>query len=222
METRELIASLARDAGPVEPLPAPGRRATAWLAGAALYVAAFAVLAFLRNPAGPATEPLYWLQRGTSALLALTAAVAAFRSVVPGRTPAVGWPLAAAAAWAVTVIGGTVHDVRSLGTLGLAGQTDWPCVVSLSVGGGLLWTALWSMLTRGAPLTPGLTAALGGLAAVAVANIGACVLQPHAFNSVILVWHGLTAAAVIALLTAIGGRMFTWRSVLQRALTARR
>lgn len=73
------------------------------------------------------------------------------------------------------------------------------------------------MLRRGAPLTPHLTAALGGLAAAGLGNLGICLFHPHSSNLVMLVWHCGTVLAVAALAGVAGGRVFSWpeRPVLQ-------
>jgi hypothetical protein len=63
------------------------------------------------------------------------------------------------------------------------------------------------MLRRGAPFTPGTTAAFAALAVGALANIGACFWRPHAVDDVTLVWHGGTIFALV-LACALGARLF--------------
>jgi hypothetical protein len=66
------------------------------------------------------------------------------------------------------------------------------------------------MLRRGAPLTPHLTAALGGLAAAGLGNLGICLFHPHTSNLVMLVWHCGTVLAVAALAGVVGGQLLHW------------
>jgi hypothetical protein len=66
------------------------------------------------------------------------------------------------------------------------------------------------MLRRGAPLTPRLTAALGGLAAAGLGNLGICLFHPHDSNLVMLVWHCGTVLVLAALAGAAGGQLLQW------------
>jgi hypothetical protein len=45
------------------------------------------------------------------------------------------------------------------------------------------------MLQRGAPLTPHVTAALGGLAAAGIGNCGVRVIHPEDVSIMLVVWH---------------------------------
>jgi hypothetical protein len=53
-------------------------------------------------------------------------------------------------------------------------------------------------------MTPRLTAWLGAGAALGIANVVACLTQPHAFSSVVLLWHGGTAALMLVLSVTAG------------------
>src|SRR5262249_29618804 len=103
-----------------------------------------------------------------------------------------------------------VLDLQTAGTLGATSQSDWPCVVSMTVGGVVVGAPLVWMVRRGAPLTPGLTAFLAALAALSFANIEACLTRPHAFSLTVLLWHGGTVAAVAALCALTAGRWLRW------------
>ncbi len=92
----------------------------------------------------------------------------------------------------------------------MTSQTDWPCVGSIAIGGAMLWGPMLVMLRRGAPLTPGTTAFLGGLAALSLANIEACLTRSHAFAMTVLVWHGVTIALTAALFAWLGRRWLRW------------
>src|SRR6266540_2811079 len=67
------------------------------------------------------------------------------------------------------------------------------------LGGAVLALYIAMMLRRGAPLTPGVTTALGTLAVTGLANVGACFSHPHPSAAVVLVWHGLTIAALVGI-----------------------
>jgi hypothetical protein len=144
---------------------------------------------------------------------AATASLAAFSSVVPGASQRLRRaPLILAALMLALLLIGCLHDLQAHGTLGLWRETDWPCVLSLTLGGVLLWGLAMGMLRRGAPLTPRLSSTLAGAAALSVANIEACLTRPHLFSSTVLVWHGLTIMAIGAVFVGFGGALLPWRT----------
>jgi hypothetical protein len=210
MKTDELIHDLARELRPVRRLPPPGRQAAVWLSCSALYLAAVVALAWIRRGhLGVETDAPYLLQQAALASTGVLAALAAFASVIPGvatraRTALVV-PLGvmmAALAWGVR------GDLQQLGTAGLGSETDWPCVISITLGGLVLWGIAGAMLRRGAVLEPRLTALLAGVAAVSLANIEACVSRIHAFTATVIVWHGATAAVLLVAALALGPSLF--------------
>ena len=121
-----------------------------------------------------------------------------------------------AAVWAGSLMWAGVLDLQASGTLGATSQSDWPCVASMAFGGLVVGAPLVWMLRRGAPLTPGLTAFLAGLAALSFANIDACLTRPHAFALTVLLWHGGTVAAVAALCALMGHRWFRWPDMTRK------
>lgn len=218
MRTDDLIGQLALDASPTRPLPAPMWRTTVWLLWSVVYMIAVTVAMLAGRSAGAITlTPLHVLQQAAAVVTAITAARAAFRSVIPGA-PARKWapPTVSAAAWVALMIWNAVLDVRATGTLGVTSQTDWPCVASMAMGGIVLGGPLVWMLRRGAPLTPRSTAFLAGLAALSIANIEACLTRPHAFASTVLVWHGATAAVLACVFALSGRRWLRWPSLTVR------
>ncbi len=183
-----------------------------WLLGAGVYLVAVVLLAWMRRGALAArVDGLFVVQQLALIATAVTAALAAFVSVIPGanRRPLAA-PLAPAALMLATLVIGCVDDLRMHGTLGLGQETDWPCVLSLTLGGIALWALAVSMLRRGAPLTPRISSLLAGVAALSVANMEACLTRRHAFNVTVVVWHGLTIALSIAILTQAGRRLLVW------------
>jgi hypothetical protein len=213
MKTDDLIERLGTDLRPVRPLASPWRRAAIWLVIAGGYLALVLVVSWLRRGAllGVSTEPVYLLQQAGLIATAVPAAVAAFASVIPGDSRRLRWmPLAAVAIVMLTFVWGIARDVNIRGIIGLGRETDWPCVISIVAGGGILWSVAAVMLRRGAPLAPASTSLLAGLAAVSLANLEACVTRSHAFSVTVLVWHGMTSMLVIAVVVASGRRLLTW------------
>ena len=218
MKTDDLIERLGREATVVTPLPAPGRRTAVWLAWGTIYLAAVAAMIFTAiSPGGIAVTPLYLLQQGAALVTGITAARAAFTSVVPGESSRVCvLPAIAGAVWLASLLWGSWRDLQTWGTWGITSQTDWPCVVSIAMGGALLWGPMLVMLRRGAPLTPRRTAFLGGLAALSFANIEACLTRPHAFAMTVLLWHGVTIALAAALFVWMGRHWLRWPALSLR------
>jgi hypothetical protein len=212
MKTDELIDRLGRDVPVARPLPAPGIRTAVWTVWAVGYLVVVAVMmSAVMSSAGVTPGPLYLVQQGAALATGIMAALAAFRSVIPGSSKRV-WVLPAigSAVWGVSLLWAGVGDLQASGTLGVTSQSDWPCVVSMTLGGLVVGSPLVWMLRRGAPLTPGITAFLAALAALSFANIEACLTRPHAFALTVLLWHGGTVAAVAALCALTSRRWLRW------------
>jgi hypothetical protein len=212
MKTDELIDRLGRDVTVARPLPTPGIRTAVWMVWAVSYLVVVAVMMFaLMSSAGVTPSRLYLVQQGAALVTGVMAARAAFLSVIPGSNNRV-WVLPAigAAVWGVSLLWAAMRDLQASGTLGVTSQSDWPCVVSIALGGLVVGSPLVWMLRRGAPLTPSLTAFLAALAALSFANIEACLGRPHAFALTVLLWHGGTVAAVAALCALMGPRWLRW------------
>lgn len=209
MNTDDLIERLARQSSAVTPLPAPGKRVALWLGWAALYLAV--VFLPMGAAAMDAVGSLYVLQQAAAMVMALAAANAALTSVIPGlATRAWTRPVVGVVVWTIGLLLAVAADMRAAGMAGLGSQTDWPCVVSMTVGGVVVGAPLVWMLRNGAPLTPRVTAALTAIAALGVTNIAACLTRPHAFAITVLVWHGATLAAVAVCAAMIGRHWFRW------------
>jgi hypothetical protein len=212
MKTDELIDRLGRNVTVARPLPAPGLRTAIWMVWAVSYLVVVTVMMFaVMSSAGVTPTPLYLVQQSAALVTAIMAARAAFASVIPGSNIRV-WllPAIGAAVWGVLLLWAGVYDLETSGTLGVTSQSDWPCVVSMTVGGLAVGAPFVWMLPRGAPLTPGLTAFLAGLAALSVTNIEACLTRPHTFALTVLLWHGGTVATVAALCALTGRRWLRW------------
>jgi hypothetical protein len=210
MNTEELIQRLGNSLAPVRPLAPPWKRAAAWLGCAAAYVGGVVLVAWVRGRSleGAGADVA---QQGALIAMAVSASVAAFASVVPASDRRVlGIPLIPGMLVLAALLWGCMVDVRVQGTLGIGREADWPCVASIALGGALLWAVGVAMLRRGAPLTPGLSSLLVGVAAFSVANFEACVSRSHAFTITILLWHGMTTALFVAAFAQAGRSLLTW------------
>jgi hypothetical protein len=218
MKTDDLIDQLGRDVTVARPLPAPGIRTALWTVWAVTYLVVVAAMMFaVMSSAGVVPAPLYLVQQGAALITGIMAARAALASVIPGANTRVwAMPAIGAGVWGLSLLWAGVLDLRASGTLGVSSQSDWPCVVSMTVGGLVVGAPLAWMLRRGAPLTPGLTAFLAALAALSFANIEACLTRPHAFAVTVLLWHGGTAAAIAALCALTGSRWLRWPDLATR------
>ena len=213
MKTDDLIQRLGTDLRPVQRLAPPWQRAAIWVAVAVAYVVLVAVGSWLRHGAlrGISADPVYLVQQIALLATGIVAADMAFASVVPGMPRPAAWvTLVPAAVLMSTLVWGMLSDLRMGGTLGVGQETDWPCVASIAVGTIGLWAVGAVMLRRGAPLSPGISGVLAGLAAVSVANIEACVTRAHAFNVTVLLWHGTTSLIVVAIFVLASRRLLAW------------
>jgi hypothetical protein len=216
MKTDDLIDQLGRRVTPAPPLLAPRWRTAVWLVWSALYMVVVAIAMFVVTSTAAITlSPLYLLQQGAAAVTAMTAARAAFGSVIPGVAARLWTPsLVSAGVWVALLLWNAMLDVRVAGTFGIGSQTDWPCVASMAMGGIVLGGPLVWMLRRGAPLTPRSTAFLAGMAALSIANIEACLTRPHTFASTVLLWHGVTVVVVAGVFALFGRRWLRWRTLM--------
>ena len=218
MRTDELIDRLGRDATVARPLPPPATRTAMWMVWATIYLVGVAVIMFaVTSQAGVTISPPYLVQQGAAVVTGIMAARAAFASVIPGSGNRVWVPPAlGAAVWGVSLGWAGVRDLLASGTPGVTSQSDWPCVVSMVLGGLIVGAPLVWMLRRGAPMTPGHTAFLAALAALSLANVEACLIRPHAFAATVLLWHGGTVAVFATLCALTGTRWLRWPEMMTR------
>jgi hypothetical protein len=209
MNTDRLIDHLADGLSPVQPLRRPGFRAFVWLCGALTFLGVLTLSMMSRADVAPNGAELGFVGPQLVAVVTgILAAWAAFGSVIPGYTrTAFIWPVVAAMAWIGVLATGT-----SQGQFGatLAASHEWMCVIIIVLSSGPLMAVLWLMLRRGAPLNPGVTAALAALAVSALANVAACVAHPHTDNGVTLIWHGATMGVLVTLAAVTGHLAFKW------------
>jgi hypothetical protein len=205
MNTNELIEGLARSLAPVKPLWRPGKRAVAWLLGAATYVALLTLSISEHGTLSNAGSSTLLLTQLAAVVTCFLASRAAFASVIPGYAKSVlVWPVLAAAVWLAALV--WVAPWRTEPATVLAARHEWWCVGVILLGGAPLLAALVLMLRRGAAFTPTTTGALAALAVGALANVAACFWRPHPNDDISLVWHG---GAVLALvLVCVCGARF--------------
>lgn len=218
MDTNTLIESLALRAEPVSRLLAPWRRAALWLALSLLYVG---VVVSIHLAVAPLPGPIGFrlvLEQAAILATAVTAAIAAFSSVVPGRDRRVALiPLIPLAIWLATLGQGCLSDWQAAGMAGLALRPDPDCVPAAIALGILPTIVMLALLRRGAPLVPAVSMALGALAVAAIANLGLRLLHVGDLSIQILVWHLLGAAVLSIAASRLGRYLLSWRALMARS-----
>jgi hypothetical protein len=132
--------------------------------------------------------------------------VAAFQLALPDRSPRWGLlPLPFAALWVSGLGWGCLRDFAAQGMPALG--TSFECM-GFIVGFGVPLTAamLW-MARHAAPIRPRPVAALGGLAAAAVASVGLSLVHHLDAAAMILIWHGGSVALVTLAAAAFAGAL---------------
>jgi hypothetical protein len=154
------------------------------------------------------SDPLFMLEQAAALLTGVTAAAAAFATIVPGyRRSVILIPLAFCALWIGLVAAGALRDTRAAGVL-LDG--DWRCVTTVLAGAALPALLMTRMIRRGAPVRPRTTAGLSALAALGLGNLGACLFHPHSSNLIVLVWHCGVVVAVAGGAALVGRALLPW------------
>jgi hypothetical protein len=218
MDIDYFIQQLAEHAQPVARLLAPWRRTVLWLAASLVYVS-MVVAAYLWADSGlpSSIEPRLVLELAAILATAVTAAIAAFSSVVPGRD----WrflllPLIPLSVWLATLGHGCLQDWRVFGIVGLQVRADWGCAIPALIVSALPAGMMLLMLRRGAPLVPAVSLALGVLATGAIANFGLRIFHAGDLSIQILVWHAGGAVVVSLIASLAGPRVLPWRSWVGR------
>jgi hypothetical protein len=212
MDTERLIRTLAEAAEPVRPLDRPWRRTVLWTVAGVCYLVLLVVVMSPREDLSVRMrDPWFLVEQMVAFITAVTAALAAFATVIPGQRRSVIWlPIVSAGTW-LTIVGvGALRDARLAQAGSAVLQADWGCVGAVLVGAAVPAVVMAAMLRRGAALTPHVTAALGGLAAVGLGNLGICLFHPHSSNVTVLVWHGGTVVVVAALIGLAGAQVLPW------------
>lgn len=213
MDNDEFIKRLAADLQPVRRLSPAWARAVLWLGIAVPYVAAVVWSKLMMVDAVQiGADTRFMVEQAATLATALTAAIAAFCSVVPGFDRRVLLlPLAPLGLWLASVGHGCVQDWFRLGADGLTIRPDWDCLPAAAIIGIVPAAAIVAMLRKGAPLYPRLTLALAALAVASVANFGMQFAHVGDASIMVLAWHLGAAAALSALGGWLGERVLGWR-----------
>ena len=217
-DTEMLIRELAGQTPRVRPLARPWARAAAWL-GIAVPSALLVVVVMSVHGdwVSRLLLPRVVSEEAFALATGILAAVAAFASVVPGYDRRVLFlPLVPLALWLGGLGQSSMRDWLQLTASGFSMRSEWVCLPSTIMAGAVPALAMAVMLRRGAPLTPRLSALLGGLASAGLGNLGVCVTH-HAYGNVlVLVWHLSIVVALAAIVGSAGRRVLSWQSVVER------
>jgi hypothetical protein len=214
-DTERLIQRLAENVKPVRPLLNPWIRTAVWLALSVLYIAiVFLVMTPRHDLFDALSEPRFVIEQVSALLTGIAAAAASFATVVPGYSRRLLLlPLLPLAGWLGSLGQGCLQDLVRRGPQGLSLQHDPACFLFIVFLGVVPGIAIIMMLRRGAPLTPHLTAAIGGLAAAGIGNFALRLMHPEDVSVMLLVWH-VGGVVVLSALAGSAGRYFlNWGSV---------
>jgi hypothetical protein len=208
--TDDLIHRLAVNASPIRPLGRPWTRAVLWCVGA---LASLAVVDWLWPETSVTTSnPRFIWEQAAALTTGVTAAAAAFATVVPGRSRRLAFlPLVPLIVWLVSVGQQCAQDwsaSRSLPPL----LGHWACFPLTVFMGVIPSVAIVLMLRRGAPLTPRLTTALAALAVAGLANFGVRFVHASDASFVVLTWHLIAVFGLSLMLAPLGDHVFRWRT----------
>jgi hypothetical protein len=213
------IRHLAESTEAVRPLPRPWVRTAVWLALSVPYVAVVVLMMSLRTDlASKMSDARFVVEQLAALATGIAAAVAAFATTTPGYTrKAVVLPLLPLAVWLAILSGGCIEDWIQFGPQGLSLRPDWACFPATVAIGGFPALAMAAMLRRGAPLTPHLTTALGGLAAGGLAHAGLRLHHLQDASVMVLVWQVGAVFALSVLAGWAGAYLLNWRAIVAAA-----
>lgn len=213
METKDLVAMLARDADAV-PRGVVGRRYLAVLVagGAGAFALMLLLLGVRPDLAQAAGEPAFWVKLALPAALLAIGLVAAMRLARPGR------PLGYAAE-ALFVPVGTIWLLAGIALVAAApgqrlslvlGETWAECPLNIAMlSAPALVAAFWAM--RGlAPTRPALAGAFSGLVAGALGALVYCLHCPEMAPPFLGTWYVLGIALPALAGAAAGPRLLRW------------
>jgi hypothetical protein len=221
-DTETLIREIVGRTPPVRPLARPWVRAAAWLA---IAVPSALLVVVIRSVHGDwvsrLLRPRVLSEEAFALATGVLAAVAAFASVVPGHDRKVLFlPLIPVTVWLGGLGQSGVREWLQLTSSGFSMRSEWVCLPATIIAGAVPAVAMAVMLRRGAPLTPRLSALLGGLAAAGLGNLGVCVTH-HAYGNVlVLVWHVGIVVALTLIVGSAGRRLLNWQSLVEQARRA--
>jgi len=215
-KTDTLIQRLAESSAPVRRLRAPWLRTIFWLGIAVPYVALVVYVVSPRSDLiAKMSNSQFVIEQIAALATGIAAAVAAFATTIPGFSRKfLLLPAFTLAVWLGSLGHGCVQDWIRLGPEGLSLRPDWFCFPSIVLVGAVPAIAMAVMVRRGAPLTPHLTAALGGLAAAGLGNFGLRFFHPQDASLMVLVWQFGTVFVLSALAGWAGRYFLSWRALI--------
>lgn len=217
--TKQLIRELSKNVAPVQRPAGPLTRTAIWVAISLACIGFFVMIMPARQDVSPDSRgPLFMLEQAAALATGLTAAMAAFASVVPGYSRKwLALPLLPFAVWLASLGPGCIQELNQFGMQHLPLTHNPWCAPFIVIFGAVPAAAITVMLRRGAPLTPRLTAVFGGLAAAGLANVGVRIVHPEDVSVMLLVWHVGAVLALSALAGATGGYFFNWSRLIKKS-----
>jgi hypothetical protein len=215
IDTDELIQHLAENVKATSPLARPWIRTGVWLAISIPYLAA--VLAAVLLGRGLSSAPIdarFVLEVISGLCAGITAAMCAFGSVIPGYSRRlIIWLAVPLAVWLGSLGQGCFQEWLREGSAGLSLHHDPSCFPFILFLASFPAVVLTVMLRRGAPLTPRLTAALGGLSAAGLGNFGLRLIVPENADAGLFVWHIGGIFLLSAVAASVGHYLLNWQSI---------
>jgi hypothetical protein len=158
------------------------------------------------------------LEQAVAFLTGITAALAAFSTVVPGspRRLLIA-PIGPCGVWLGAVTERCVHEGSMGSPLLPVLLSHCACLPETLLVALPLAVTIVVMLRRGAPIAPHLTTGLAALAAAGLGNFGIRFVHTGDVGVVVLVWHLLAVFLLSLCVAAIGHRIITWRHSLAMA-----
>jgi hypothetical protein len=189
-----------------------------WLAISVPYVCAVVIMKPAAIDFLASIDTRFALEQTAILATALTAAIAAFASVIPGHHRKIYLlPLLPLAVWLASLGQGCAHDWLRFGADGLQLRPDWECARAAIFIGIIPAVTMVVMLRRGAPLAPRISVALGALAVAALGNFGLRIYHIGDVSIMVLVWHFGALALISVLAARIGRHVLSWRFVMASA-----
>ena len=214
-DTEQMIQGLARSVRPVRRLPGPHIRAAVWLVISLSYITAILIL----MPAdhhilAQLSNPSFAVEQAATLCTGVAAAIAAFITIIPGCAPRWGaLPLFPLSIWLASLAPACMQEFSQIGLHAFLKPHSLWCVPAMVLFGAVPAVVMVVMIRRGAPLTPHLTAALGGLAAAGIGNLGVRLVHPEDVSVMLIVWHIGGVMGLAALAASAGRLLLNWRSI---------
>jgi hypothetical protein len=187
-----------------------------WLAIALPYVCAVVVMKPEAIDFLGKIDARFALEQAAILATALTAAIAAFASVIPGHHRKIYLlPLVPLAVWLASLGEGCASDWLRFGADGLQVRPDWECAPPAIFIGIIPAVTIVVMLRRGAPLAPRVSVAFAALAVAALGNFGLRIFHIGDVSVMVLVWHFGGLALISVLAGRIGRHVLNWRFVIE-------